>query len=271
MISNPIRRFIIIPRFATGHILHWEIDPVADLGTDYDFTVEVADDPTFSEVVYEVPAGKAMAIVDNSNDKQSWSYDRYYRIRTRVGVDTVHSRAVMFGTQPSSQFQYRNAAEIIRKELLRMKRFTGQDGWLLKRKVTGKPAESKYIDEISGVPMADTTSEFNTGLEGGYYPPIPMWYTYEEFQQTKELVASGFGVNEDITVKFRTIGYPLIEVRDIMVNRETDSRYNVMKVDAFSFPGTNIIVVQTITVKRIPPTDTVYKIQMPLKHEFIIP
>jgi hypothetical protein len=158
------------------------------------------------------------------------------------------------------------AAEIIRKEIL-LCRYTGTEGWLLRRKTYGSvsKATSHNLDPVSGVPIADTKNEdYGVGLDEGYFPPVPCVFYTEDSKQDKQLDEHGMGVKETYTSMIRMPGYPILEVRDIICDAKDGYRYSIQARNSKQFPGTNITLTQKATINLIPNSDTVYAIPIPI-------
>lgn len=261
--NNPFTSFNIYPDFLQGHVLQWVLDPVFIEDEPHIFTVEISGTPTFELIDYTLPAGENVVIRDKTNTKQDHSANKYYRVKLTTGADkTYYSPLILFGIDKYTRRQYVIASEIVRKELLRMRKFTGSKGWLLKRKVVGTPMKQLLeVDPVSGVALTDNTSHQGTSLEGGYYPPIGFYFSTERTAQARKL--SEFGMTEIYSNSFRTVGFPSIDSYDIIVDSDTDDRWIIKDLQPFPFPGTDIIVVQTMEVQLIPNTDPVYKIATP--------
>jgi len=108
-----------------------------------------------------------------------------------------------------------------------------------------------------------STSDYGTGLNGGYYRPLKILASYEQRETTRDLNQSGLGVDDKFDVSFRMIGHPSVETQDIIVDTIADTRFLVKKQRTVVFPGTSIAIVQILNATQIPSTDPVYKIQTP--------
>lgn len=262
MKSNPFVQFTVVPNFALGHAVQWKIDHAFDDLEPYNFTVEVSGTPDFSEIHYTLDAKDSFFILDDTNFKQSIYVDVYYRVRLDTSdKNTYYSKTVFFGSQLENRRQYRMATEIVRKELLRLRKFTGVDAHLIKRKAFGK-VRKDAVDPISGVPITDNVSDFGTGLDGGYYKPLPILVSYEDGKYSRLLNEAGLGVSDMMDLSLRTIGFPIIESHDVISDTIGDSRFLVKNVTPSVFPGTGIVIIQKLEVSYLPTTDPIYQIKV---------
>ena len=263
------RRVTIIPDWINGHFIQWELDPFFKGERPYNFTLEISEAADFSEIAATKPnLGEVFFAVDDTRIKQSWAPNYAYRVTlTTSDGRSYRSIPILFGTTKYEYRKYAMAAEIIRKEIL-LCRYSGTEGWLLRRKAYSanrKAATSNNVDPVSGVPIADTKNEdYGVGVDDGYYPPVPCVFYTESSQQDKQLDNHGMGVKETYTTVARLPGYPIIEVRDIICETKDGSRYSVQAKGVKQFPSTNIPVTQKASLNLIPSTDSVYSIPIPI-------
>lgn len=260
--NKPFTRVTVSPNFAIGHLIQWKLDNSFAEAEPYNFIVEVSGAPDFSDVAYELPAGDMYFVVEAPGFKQAFEVDLYYRVKLTTGDNKVfYSQVIVFGATVENRRNYKLASEISRKELLRSRKYTGFGTYLLKRKTFGEVRQDA-VDPISGAPITDNVSDFGTGLNGGYYSPVKIITSYEQGKQTRTLSEAGLGLNESFIVKMRMIGYPYVETQDIIVDGDTDERFIVKEVESIFFPGTSIVLIQTLTAGFVPYTDPIYKIQV---------
>ena len=262
------RKVDIIPDWVRGHFIQWQLDPFFNGARPYNFSVETSEAADFSQIIsIKENLGEVFFAVDNTFQKQSWAPNYAYRVvLTTADNKRYCSFPVLFGTTRHSQRKYAMAAEIVRKEIL-LNRFTGTEGWLLRRKTYGKKSAStrRNIDPISGVPIADTKDQdYGVGIDEGYFPPVPCVFYNETSNQDKQLSQDGNGVKESYTAIIRMPGYPILEVRDVICDATDGYRYSVQSRGIKQFPGTNIPLTQKASLNLIPPSDTIYSIPIPI-------
>lgn len=269
MYSGPVFSSItIVPDFYRGHFIQWQLDPFFNAPRPYSFTLQCSQTLEFSELIFEKELGDTFYAVDTSRQKQAWASNYAYRvILTAANNDKYYSHAAWFGNNFISLRKYAAAAEIVRKEQLNC-RYAGQRAWLLKRKSYGSNAKVRAnVDPVSGVAIADVEEQdFGVGLDDGYFPPVAAAYVVEGSGEEKQLDPQGMGIKETRDMNVRMPGYPLVDTRDVIVTNLTGFRFSVVHKNASQFPGTNIAVFQKATLRLIPPTDTIYSMQVPREY-----
>lgn len=262
---NPFTKISFTPNFRLGHVIEWKLDPLFRVELPYTFTVQIAETPDFSTITAELDATDQYFAVDKTNTKRTLGDVTVYRIKLVSGDNTYYSQSIMFGAQNASTRNYLLAAEIQRKELLRISRYVPSQGWLLKRKTYGSPAVDN-ISFVTGQPIADNVGDYGTGLVDGYYAPLGFMWSLDQQTQNRGLKEQMVDVVEDYSLSIRTIGYPSLEVRDIIIDADTDLRYSIESHTSNVFPGTNIPLIQTAVLKELTPSDTIYQFPIPTKY-----
>lgn len=258
----------VVPDWNNGHFVQWQLDPFFRGARPYNFSLEISETPDFSEIAAaKRNLGEVFFAIDDTKIKQSWAPNYSYRITLETADNRKYnSQSILFGSTRHEQRKYAMAAEIIRKEIL-LCRYTGTEGWLLRRKTYGtvSAATAANVDPVSGVPIADTKKEdYGVGVDGGYFDPVPCVFYIEASTQDKQLSPQGLGVKENYTSMIRMPGYPILEVRDVICEAKDGYRYSVQSRGAKQFPGTNITLTQKATLNLIPPSDTIYSIPIPI-------
>ena len=257
--------------FATVDVVHtfralelaiqWTLDSAFRDVAPFDFMVEVSETPDFSEVLYELSAGDNFFAIDDRKQRQAAIIDFYYRVRLKTGSNRVYYSPVIGNwANKVGQHQRLIATEITRREFVRY-RYTGQQGWLLKRRNYGMQ-DPAQLDPITGVPLSDQSSDYGTGFTGGYYPPLKVTYSREAVENSSQLSQEGFGTTTQESQKHRFVGFPMIENYDILVT-DTNQRYRYAKVNATYMPGTDILLLQSCDAVLLPMTDPIYNIPIP--------
>jgi len=246
------------PDFKNGHVLQWATDPAVSLAGNYNFTVEKSELGNFSIVDESVDVGQSFFYRDSNCIKQNLSKDLYYRVKLSSENGVEYTPAVLFGTQPEDRRKWRMASEIVRKETLRIRKYAGNDGWLLKRMHKGI-VNPKYVDPITGTSVDDEET-YGTGFEQGYHQPLDVFWSVESSERQKSQEKEG--LTETQVFVFRTVGFPFIEYADIIVDRN-NRRYFVRNVSDTNFPSTDLTIIQSLQVSEILPSDNLYKIEIP--------
>lgn len=259
--------FYLTVDFITGNKLQWGLSAGFKDVEPYQFQVQVSQTLDFSSYVYTIDAGNNYFAVDDSNIKQNWSKDLYYRVRLTTGgqngssESVYYSEPLAYASAPTTKRKYRMAAEMMRRFAVAGK-FGGFQGYLLKRKIYGQ-VDTENVDPITGIPLNNNLGSFGTGIVGGYYPPLAVMFVTTDHTNDKTLSPDGIGVKEANDKSVCVQGFPFIESYDVIVNAETNQRYYVNGFKYIYFPGTEILVQQKLDLKLLPITDKLYKIEVP--------
>lgn len=267
-INKVFSKLVVIPDWGEGHFIQWELDTFFKGLRPYNFSLEISETIDFSEIVaVQENLGDVFFTRDTTNIKQNWGPNHTYRVVLNTADGKRYtSHPIIFGSSPQEKQKYAMAAEVIRKEIL-MCRYAGTSGWLLKRKGYGSKTKKTLnnIDPVSGIPIADTAYEdYGVGIDGGYFDPVPCAFYADANSQDKQLDPSGLGVKENYISSVRSPGYPLIDVRDVICSADGGQRYSVQSKNDKQFPGSNITILQKLTINLIPSSDTIYSIAIPV-------
>ena len=262
MIQKVFKRFEVFVDFINGHRLFWELDPIFKAAAPYVFTVQLSGTLDFSELIWELPVGDFYYAVDNSNIKQNWSPDYIYRVKLLTGDGTVYySDSLNFDAGPTSRRKYVLAKAIMQKEAVQRK-YAGFEGYLLKRKTFGI-VDTPNVDPISGMVLTDNVGDYGIGIVGGYYNPLPLPFWVISSTKDRSMSPSGNNLTEGVEKIVRTIGFPPVNTKDVVVKSINNQRYSVEGIGYTYFPSTTIAIIQRLDLKLIPNTDTVYQIPVP--------
>ena len=256
---NPFVLFTFTPNYVTGHVLQWVIDYGFMDPMPFDFTLQLAEVPTFTGLIWSSNVGDHFYAVDNSNSKTT-AESFYYRVKLVTPKDVYYSPSIVFGNGRTDKDKYLKAAEISRKELLRMRVYTGHEAYLLKRKTYGV-MRGPTVDVVTGEPIANQAPDYGTGIQDGYHKPIKFMYSYEGCKHTKGFNDQGFGVVSTDVITYRMVGFPLVSPKDIIVDLDDGVRYSIETFDHTIYPGSNIHLLQRGTMLAVPPTDPIYQLQ----------
>lgn len=201
------------------------------------------------------------AIDPNQNDFGK-EISAHYRVELVTPVATYRS-------QPTNKEgvlnvrDWRLAREIIRKERLRA-RYSAQDGFLLKRRVTGTNC-ARCLDLQTGeITDPECPECWGTGKQCGYFYPMNcIWADLSPAASTIKLDEQGMrGTIQDMAVKARMLMLPVIAEYDVWVSAKTDERYVIRSLgNVAEIRGVPLIV--TAELRKLPFTDIVYSIEIP--------
>lgn len=197
--------------------------------------------------------------------KQNYSkgeQDAHYRIQltTPKGVYYSDPTAKAGILMPRD---WRLAQEIVRKERLRF-RYSSQDGYLLKRRITGNDCPRCLDLQTNEVTDPYCTQCWGTGKECGYYYPMGcIWCDLSPVARRKNLDDQAMrGTIQDIVITGRMLMLPLVDELDVWVSRKTDDRYYIQSIqDTAEIRGVPLIA--NVELRPAPFTDVIYNIPIP--------
>lgn len=264
MEPNPFIQAKAHPSYSKGHHLQWKIDPAFYAPEPYNFTVELSETPSFNEILESIEVGNNFHYVDKSNTRRSLTINLFYRIKLNADGQIYYSQVFSSDSIDYDRRQYKLASEIARKEALRLSKFVGGAASLLKFRTYGKDAADNTVDPITGLALTATGPNYGNVKSGGYYDPVWIYFVIEGGEDHRRLAPDGTGVLEGTTADARALGFPLIETNDIIIEKEQDRCWIVKERQPVLFPGTSLIVAQTLKLSLIQPTDPVYSLDVPV-------
>jgi hypothetical protein len=151
--------------------------------------------------------------------------------------------------------------EICRKERMLMRKFTGWEGYVLKRKIWGERCPRCADFDSDEVAEGKCPVCYGTGKLGGYWEGYPTFaYNMQggptQFKEMDDKV----GLKENIEIpQMRMLAYPHLSTNDIFVHEESGRRYYIRPVNiAAEIKGVPIIYV--VTLKLAPFSDVAYDV-----------
>jgi hypothetical protein len=156
-----------------------------------------------------------------------------YRVKMTTDSDTYYSEpAQPFGWLRKRQWLV--AREIIRRHTLQVKQrgLRALDGYLLKRKIEGTLCSCRD-HHTGGIKNSDCSLCHGTGFLDGYWQAIEntMLDLSPELHGTQQDNQMARGTVTDMLAQGRFVGIPVINRRDIWIDKESDRRYYIWDVD----------------------------------------
>jgi hypothetical protein len=149
-------------------------------------------------------------------------------------------------------------SEILRKEYMYMRTYTGICGCLLKRRHWGTACTECLDFDTGDITSGQCDVCYGTGVVGGYFDPVS-YYISESGNAPKRIEQSqAGGTSENAVTVARGIVCPCVDTKDVWVNGQTDERYMVQKVKTISYRGVPVIY-DSIELRLIPTTDIIYQ------------
>lgn len=193
-----------------------------------------------------------------SKDEQ----DAFYRVKLCTGRGVYYS-------EPTAKAgillprDWRLAREMVRKEKLRC-RYSCQDGYLLKRRITGADCPVCLDRQTMEVTNPYCEQCWGTGKECGYYYPIGcIWADLSPTTRRRHLDDQATrGTIQDVVVTARMLMLPLIAGQDVWVSRKTDDRYYIQSIQNIA-EIRGVPLVSNVELRPAPFTDVIYRIPIP--------
>jgi hypothetical protein len=261
MSVNP---FINIQISIRGEVVtvQYGIDPAFQGRMPYSFELIAYLDENFKEPLYSIPSTTFYAI-DDTRTRQNMLPSYMYRLKL-TDANNLQYLSNFIGWHPSDsiiQHHYLIAADISRREHVRFN-YAGLFAYILKRKEY-TVAQVGEVDPVTNEPLIDDTVAYGVGADKGYYDPVLARLSIEKRETKQILDDQGRGTQFSEMLYCRCAGFPFIDQHDIIVTPDA-KRYTVIDPANKYFPGTTLILLQTPTLRLIPPTDTVYNITIPV-------
>lgn len=256
--------FVEIKLFLNGEniTVQYNLDPQFSAPGPYLFELVALNDPTFNEELYSI-ASTEFFIVDDKRVRQNALRSFAYKLRLTDGANNrYYSR--WFGWHSSdnvTRHKYLIASDICRREHVRFN-YVGLYGYLLKRRNYVEQPDIADTDPITGEPLIDNSVSFGVGAVGGYYSPVLMRFSVENHLEKTDYAEDGRGSQTSVITKIRCAGFPYVEQHDLVAMMD-GTRHTVSDIQPIYFPGTTQMIVQNVTLRLIPMTDTVYDISIP--------
>lgn len=209
-----ITRLDIVPDYYQGHMFLWDLSQGFPEPRPWRFQVEVSDDgqqrwTPFSPELTDVLQYRHPDRIAKTNK----DLEPFYRVRMAAGGRTFYSpvRGV-YSSLPRDD--YLIAREIMRKELLQMRKMSGVPVKLWKRVRTGTPC-TVCTDPVTGEQLrANCPVCKGTRKVESYTGPYDVWASFSPRQQFKKLDNSTtelYGTTDQQVYELRMLGHPFVD------------------------------------------------------------
>lgn len=264
--ANAFRRIRVEPNVSPvlglGSYIEWWMDPAFDAPGPWTFYVERSE---ALSGVYELVA---------TTENQPFAYDTtitpdktglinwWYRIRVKTGEGVYYLSDPVSAGDTWNKRDWLLGSRIIRKELLLLRKRSGLEGVLLKRRTIGDQCTS-CVDPATGESQdAHCRICFGTGFVGGYYAPIDYLVAFAPTQVTiKQDEFQGTTVTE--VNPARAVASPIPSPNDIWINNKTSQCY---RVGSSVLPVAHIRanpIVLSFSLGLLPSSDIIYTYASP--------
>lgn len=263
--ASPFDRVVVSRLIRGGTAVFWELVPSFNDPAPLTFTLQVGttanqDADDWADVGLPV-VGQYFAVDGDQRlyGKDHWTY---YRVKLETTLGTYYSDPTN-GMGTMNRHDWRLAREIVRKELV-AHRGASQLGYLLKRRVTGQRCP-KCLDHMTQeVRNPACPVCYGTGYRCGYYYPMAcVWANMSPRTRRTELDGGqGRGTINDVVVQARMTLTDLLNEDDVWVNKATDDRYYVHKIQHVA-EWRGVPLVGQVELRPIPFSSIIYDIEIP--------
>lgn len=241
-------------------IVEWRVNPRFEIiGVPLVFFVEFA--RTGGEWTRIAgPLRDVCAFIDTAQYRCGFDNDIYYRVVASDGTCEYPSRPAHTMGEHSRR-DLLLAREVLRKEYLRLRKFAGTAGFLLKRREYGQRC-TNCTDYDTGEVVSGSTCTvcFGTGFVRGYYNALPAYIDFMGPTSTKD-VKEPFGVEDNQTVACRGMAYPRLDTYDIWVHGSANRRFVIRQTQVVAEIRT-VPVMYSLQMRMLPATDIAYQVPM---------
>jgi hypothetical protein len=255
-------RLQVFPRINGGSRIEWTLHPGFADPLPYDVMLQVGStglDNATDWTGVGFSARNTFYLVDDVQRVYGHTQWTHYRVRLETPVGVYYSDPISCWGNLDNR-HWRLMREVTRKELLLLRKESGQEGYLLKRRISGTPCAACISYMTDEVTNAQCPECYGTGFEGGYYAPLGCVYAnltpsgrHEQLdrQQTRG------SVNETVATA-RMLAAPQLSANDVWVDRDTDFRWNIHQVqNVVEMRGVPVVV--QAGLRLCPFSDPVYK------------
>ena len=248
----------IFPSYGAGFLFTWRVSGDFNVAPPWVFRVEQAASITGPWIDISGPIIDRYFYKEDRRRLINKSSVLYFRV-VLVADDTKYFSRVVTPYGDLNRKDFLIARDIMRKEVLHMKKMAGTAGQLFTVTTFGPPC-LKCRDPITGeIRFADCDQCFGTGRINPYNGPYDMWMTFSS-DSNHDVVDEGAGTLERKIFEVRMASSIVAKKNDVIVDIGSDKRYYVNKASVIA-ELRRIPLVQSLVVSEAPVSDKIYKIE----------
>lgn len=249
----------VLPNYYAGHTYNWELSPTfADPGP-WEFVVqstETGRDVQDDWVDLSPALVDLFSFVDTFKVIHTKDFNIVYRVKVTTPKGVYYSEpAGPYGQLPRKDFLI--AREIMRKEMLDMREWGGVPTGIYKRDLRSDPCP-ECVHPTSGQIIDPDCAYCNgTGKLDGYHGPYDTMAKFTTRSSNKTI--DDLHTTDTQTFSVRILAFPFMIRNDILVDRTSDKRYSIEKVES-AFEVRRIPIIYNLKVAELIPSDSAYKL-----------
>lgn len=264
--DNPFDRVVVSYLIRAGTTVLWDLVPEFTDPLPYEFQLQVGTTSN-NDADDWVDVGGAVTnqyfAVDDAqrvHGNVNWTY--YRVLLTTSSGQYVSDPVNLMGTLPWRD--WRLARDIVRRQRLE-NRLAAQNGYLLKRRISGEVCPVCLDKQTQEVLLPDCTVCYGTGYKCGYYFPMAcVWAKLSPRSRRIELDAgAGRGTVNDIVVQAENmLMCELLNEDDVWINAVTDDRYYIHRI-THTAEIRGVPLFADVEMRPISYTSVIYSIEIP--------
>jgi hypothetical protein len=257
----------VTPTIGFGSRVEWSLHPGFSDPGPYTFQLQAGRTGLTNADDWEaigLPAVDAFYMLDDTQrvfGKTNWTH---YRVCLETPLATYFSPPIAADGDMSPQDR-REWRTVITTWLKLFKLRTGQDGYLLKRKLFGQPCPESCVDfQTKEITDPECPTCYGTGFVGGYFEPAPCVYASLDPRVSHNERDAGQArgtINDALRVKATMLGVPQVFENDVWVDKQTDRRWYIHQIQ-HRIEIRGVAAVIDCEFRLAPFTDPIYQIEI---------
>lgn len=261
--SAAFRRVKVLFKVGSGTKIEWELERTCKPAKPTTFFVQFNHTPDLEAEDWVDVATVEDAFEATDPDQRLFGgmlQLAYYRIIMREpdGTETISPAQQAVGR--ANRHDFLIAREILRKELLRLEKFSGARGFLLKVKRFGDECPECLDFDTREVTDSDCPVCFGKGIIDGYRKPVEFFLELGLGSRNID-TDQNQGASEHIVRQCRAAGIPQLDHEDLWVRSDTDERFFIQEVSEAARLVIPLIVM--CNLRKIPIDDPAYRVPVP--------
>jgi hypothetical protein len=247
-----------------GKIIQWWMDPRFEFNTPLSgFYIDWARTKgEWTRLNPGEPLRNICLYLDEDAYRCGMENDVWYRVVAVDSNDVEYPSAPAHTYGEMTKRDWLLSRDILRKEYLRMKKYAGTFGYLLKLRTHGEKCRECFDWDIEEPIAASTcTVCYGTGFVKGYYNAIGFYMDLSGVKVGGD-INDPFGYEETRIRNARAVAYPWLGAYDIWVHGSANKRYVIRHAVTGAEMRSIPLVYFPIQLRLLPASDIAYQVPM---------